>query len=189
MINQIKCVFTEVPAELDRFIQASQIIQAEAKKYFIEFWRMNKFDRNGILWWNLRDGWPVISDAIVDYYYSKKLAYHYIKRVQTDVCVMIGDANEKGHPVVIVNDTLNDANGSLLIKNADSSEILMSKSFKVDINGKTNAGYIDKTVMPKLWLIEWTVDNEKYTNHYFAYQPHVELDDYLKWLPLLIPAS
>ena len=185
MINQIKCVFTEVPTELDRFIQASQIIQAEAKKYFIEFWRMNKGQRNGILWWNLRDGWPVISDAIVDYYYSKKLAYHYVKRVQTDVCVMIGDANEKGHPVVIVNDTLNVANGSLLIKDADSSEILMSKSFKVDINGKTNAGYIDKIVMPKLWLIEWTVDDEKYTNHYFAFQPHVKLDVYLKWLPLL----
>lgn len=185
MINQIKCVFTEVPTELDSFIQASQIIQAEAKKYFIEFWRMNKFERNGILWWNLRDGWPVISDAIVDYYYSKKLAYHYIKRVQTDVCVMIGDATEKGHPVVIVNDTLTEANGSLSIKDADSSEILMSRSFKVDINGKMNAGYIDRTVIPKLWLIEWTVDDEKYTNHYFAYQPHVELDEYLKWLPHL----
>ena len=101
MINQIKTIFGEVPTDLDSFIIASQIVQAEAKKYFIEFWRMSKFERNGILWWNLRDGWPLISDAIVDYYGSKKLAYQYIKRVQTNVCVMIGDAANKKHPAVV----------------------------------------------------------------------------------------
>jgi len=187
MINQIRCVFTEVPTDLDRFILASQIIQAEAKKYFIEFWRMNKFDRNGILWWNLRDGWPVISDAIVDYYYSKKLAYSYIKRVQTDVCVMIGDAKENGHPVVIVNDTRNKVEGNFSIKDADTDAVLMDKTFKVDKNGKTAAGFLEKTDKIKLWLIEWEVGGKKYKNHYFVYEPHVELDVYLKWLPMLKP--
>ena len=187
MINQIKEVFTEVPKDLDTFIQASQIIQAEAKKYFIEFWRMNKLNRNGILWWNLRDGWPVISDAVVDYYYGKKLAYHYIKRVQTDVCVMIGDAKEKGHPVVIVNDTRKIVDGNFSIKDADTGEVLMDKTFKVDKNGKTVAGFLSKTEITKLWLIEWDVDDKKYTNHYFAYEPHLELDEYLKWLPKLKP--
>ncbi|MCB9289385.1 MAG: glycoside hydrolase family 2 [Lewinellaceae bacterium] len=185
MANQIKCVFTEVPANLDRFIQASQIIQAEAKKYFIEFWRMNKGERNGILWWNLRDGWPVISDAVVDYYYTKKLAYHYIKRVQTDVCVMIGDARENGHPVVIVNDTLKEVEGHFTIKDADSDQVLLKKNFKVGKNGKLAEGSLPATEEPKLWLIEWEVGAKKYTNHYFAYQPHVSLDVYLKWLPLL----
>ena len=187
MTNQIKCVFTEVPTDLDRFIQASQIIQAEAKKYFIEFWRMNKGERNGILWWNLRDGWPVISDAIVDYYYSKKLAYHYIKRVQTDVCVMIGDATENGHPVVIVNDTLKEIIGHFSIKDADTKKELIKKKFLVDINGKTEEGFLPITEEPKLWLIEWTIENKKYSNHYFAYEPHLELEVYLKWLPKLKP--
>lgn len=185
MTNQIKCVFTEVPTDLDRFIQASQIIQAEAKKYFIEFWRMNKGERNGILWWNLRDGWPVISDAIVDYYYSKKLAYHYIKRVQTDVCVMIGDAGENGHPVVIVNDTLLEVEGHFSIKDADTNKTLSAGNFQVETNGKCELEFLPKTNKSELWLIEWTVGNQKYFNHYFAYQPHVELDVYLKWLPIL----
>ena len=187
MINQIKCVFSEVPVDLDKFIKASQIIQAEAKKYFIEFWRMNKFDRTGILWWNLRDGWPVISDAVVDYYYGKKLAYHYIKRIQTDVCVMIGDAKDDGHPVVTVNDTRNEVEGKLTIKDADTGEVLMNKSFKVDKNGKSAEGFLAKTEKTKLWLIEWEIEGKKFMNHYFAYQPHVELDIYLKWLPLLKP--
>lgn len=185
MVNQIACVFDKVPNDLDQFILASQIIQAEAFKYFIEFWRMNKFDRNGILWWNLRDGWPVISDAVVDYYYSKKLAYHYIKRVQTDVCIMIGDAKQDGHPVIIVNDTLKEAAGNFSIKDADSGETLLTKSFNVSRNGKSEEGFLPKTNETKLWLIDWEVDDKKYRNHYFAYEPHVELDEYLRWLPKL----
>ena len=183
MTNQIKCVFTEVPNDLDRFILASQIIQAEAKKYFIEFWRMNKFDRNGILWWNLRDGWPVISDAIVDYYYTKKLAYHYIKRVQTDVCVMIGDAKESGHPVVIVNDTRIHVKGNFSVKDADTKVTLLSKSFSIPANGKSVEDNLPETDKTKLWLIEWEVNGEKFMNHYFVFKPHVELDEYLKWMP------
>ena len=185
MTNQIKCVFTEVPSDLDQFIQASQIIQAEAKKYFIEFWRMNKGDRNGILWWNLRDGWPVISDAIVDYYYSKKLAYHYIKRVQTDVCVMIGDATEKGHPIVIVNDTLKEVKGHYLIKDADTGEVLKKEKFELSKNGKSNECFLSTSSIPQLWLIEWEVNNITYNNHYFLFKPQVELEVYLKWLPMV----
>ncbi len=198
MINQIKCVFGEVPTDLDRFILASQIVQAEAKKYFVEFWRMSKFDRAGILWWNLRDGWPVISDAVVDYCYNKKLAYHYLKRVQTDVCVMIGDARDglprergisrgKQHPVVVVNDTLREVAGTMAIRDADSGEILLRKSFFVEKNGKSGEGFVPASSETKLWLIEWQVDGEKFTNHYLAYQPTIALDEYLKWLPLLKP--
>jgi beta-mannosidase len=185
MINQIKCVFTSVPTDLDMFIQTSQIIQAEAMKYFIEFFRMRKFERSGILWWNLRDGWPVISDAIVDYYYSKKLAYQYIKRVQTDVCVMIGDANDQGHPVVVVNDTRDEVAGMMTIKDADTQKMLLSKSFNVGKNGKSIEGYLPETTDTKLWLIEWEVGGKKYLNHYLAFKPRFDAETYMKWLPIL----
>ena len=66
MTNQVKALFGDVPKDLDRFIFASQVVQAEAMKFFVEFWRMDKFRKTGIIWWNLRDGWPILSDAIVD---------------------------------------------------------------------------------------------------------------------------
>ncbi len=185
IMNQIICVFGEVPRDLDRFITASQIVQAEAKKYFIEFWRMQKFDRNGILWWNLRDGWPVISDAIVDYYGGKKLAYSYIRKVQTDVCVMIADPVNSKHPVVVVNDTREDVKGTLVIRDADTRKTVFSNTFSVLKNGKTIAGSLPETNNTKMWLIEWEIDGKKYSNHYLAYKPTIKLDDYLGWLPLL----
>ena len=187
MIKQVEAVFGEVPRDLDTFIAASQIVQAEAMKYFIEFWRMNKFDRNGILWWNLRDGWPVISDAIVDYYGNKKLAYEYIRKVQQDVCVMIGDeglvedATGAGHPVVVVNDTREAATGDLTIREADSGKVLMSKPFRVSKNGKIIAGYLPDPGKTTLWIIEWKIREEVHTNHYLSYEPVISLDRYLKW--------
>ncbi|MDE0768996.1 MAG: hypothetical protein OSB19_11465 [Opitutaceae bacterium] len=51
------------------------------------------------------DGWPLISDAVVDYYNRPKLAYSYIKRVQQDICVMVDEAENEQHKVIAVNDT------------------------------------------------------------------------------------
>ena len=187
MINQVRSLFGEVPEDLDLFISASQIVQAEAMKYFVEFWRMNKFNRNGILWWNLRDGWPVISDAIVDYYGNKKLAYDYIKRVQKDVCVMIGDeglvedAPGSGHPIVMVNDTRNAISGLVTIREAGSGKVVFSKTIKVDKNGKSVAGYLPKPGKTTLWLIEWEVNGQIHSNHYLAYEPVISLEHYLEW--------
>jgi beta-mannosidase len=185
MINQIKEVFGEVPMELEDFVLASQIVQAEAVKYFIEFWRMNKGDRHGILWWNLRDGWPIVSDAIVDYYGGKKRAYGYIKRVQTDVCVMIGDPRDGRHPVVAVNDTRKEVNGTVRITDAGSGHVLMSKSFSIGTNGKLDLGSLPGTAQTQMWLIECEVNGEKFKNHYFAYTPPITLEEYVQWLPLL----
>ena len=187
MVNQIREVFGECPTELEDFVTASQIVQAEAKKYFIEFWRMNKGQRNGILWWNLRDGWPIVSDAIIDYYGGKKLAYEYIKNVQTDVCVMIGDIREgnTGHPVVLVNDTRNKQKVEINIADKDSGRILLSKTVEVEANGKLNIDELPKVDKNELWIINYKLNGATYNNHYLAFKPVMKLEKYKKWLPAL----
>jgi beta-mannosidase len=187
MVNQIREVFGECPTELEDFVTASQIVQAEAKKYFIEFWRMHKGQRNGILWWNLRDGWPIVSDAIIDYYGGKKLAYEYIKKVQTDVCVMIGDIREgnTGHPVVLVNDTRNKQKVEINIADKDSGRILLSKTVEVEANGKLNIDELPKVDKNELWIINYRLNGATYNNHYLAFKPVMKLEKYKKWLPAL----
>jgi beta-mannosidase len=181
MLTQIKELFGEVPADLDRFIFASQTVQAEAMKYFIEFWRMGKFRRTGILWWNLRDGWPLISDAVTDYYCQKKLAYGYIKNVQHDACVMIGDAREGLHSIVAVNDTREEKRGTVRVKHLDSGKILYSGAFRIPANGKTTVGTIPESGEQEMYLIEYTVDKANYTNHYMAGKAPFRLSDYQRW--------
>lgn len=75
-------MFGETPEALERFAMLSQASQAEAVKFFIENVRLHKWRKTGIIWWNMLDCWPQISDAVVDYYFHRKLAFHYIRRVQ-----------------------------------------------------------------------------------------------------------
>ena len=142
---------------------------------------MDKFRKTGIIWWNLRDGWPIISDAVVDYYNSKKLAYYYIRQVQYNTCVMIGDAKEGKHPVVCVNDTREAKSGSVTVRDADSGETLFSSSFEVPVNGKVMIGTIPEQNQQRMWLIDYSIGQDKYTNHYLSGIAPFKLADYQRW--------
>lgn len=181
MTKQVGVLFGDVPKDLDEFIFASQAVQAEALKSFIEFWRMNKFHKTGIIWWNLRDGWPIISDAVVDYYNSKKLAYYYIRQVQRNVCVMIGDAKNGKHPVVAVNDTREEQTGSVVIRDADTRDTLFSSAFVVPVNGKTVIGNIPDMNRQSMWLVDYSIGKDKYGSHYLNGDPPFKLGDYHRW--------
>lgn len=181
MIKQVKALFGDCPKDLDRFIFASQVVQAEAMKFFIELWRMDKFRKTGIIWWNLRDGWPIISDAVVDYYNSKKLAYYYIRQVQHNACVMIGDPTDGKHSVVAVNDTRKEKSGTIIVRDADSGETLFSASFDIPVNGKTVIGHIPETHKQSMWLIDYAIGKDKFTNHYLSGEAPFKLDDYQRW--------
>ena len=56
MNDQVVTLFGTLPEDLDTYARMSQISQVEAKKYFIERFRLSKWRRTGILWWNLIDG-------------------------------------------------------------------------------------------------------------------------------------
>jgi beta-mannosidase len=185
MIKQVKALFGELPKDLDQFIFASQIVQAEAMKFFIEFWRMDKFRKTGIIWWNLRDGWPIISDAVVDFYNSKKLAYYYIRQVQHNACVMIGDAQEGKHSVVAVNDTRIEKSGKVVVRDADTGQTLFSALLTIPANGKIVLGSVHESAKQSMWLIEYTIGGEKFTNHYLTGKAPFKFDEYQRWYKML----
>ncbi len=182
MARQTKIIFGDVPNSLDDFIVASQFVQAEAKKYFIEMMRTKKGDKTGILWWNLRDGWPVISDSVTDYYNSKKLAYYFIKRVQETTCVMINDAFE----VVCANEMLKPRKVSVKVRDVDSGKVLLDMAeVKIDANSSKKLASIEKQNGQGMLIIEYTVDGKKLENHYLYGAPPFKLDQCKKWVKAL----
>ena len=71
--------------DLDAYIYATQLIQAEAMSYAYGGWRRRwgkagERYTGGALVWQLNDCWPSISWAIADYYLRPKAAYYVIKR-------------------------------------------------------------------------------------------------------------
>ncbi|MFR1758170.1 MAG: glycoside hydrolase family 2 protein, partial [Christensenellaceae bacterium] len=88
-------------ANLNDFALASQLSQAEAMKFFIERFRSQRGRRTGLIWWNIMDGWPQFSDAVVDYYGTKKLAFYAIAASSRPLQLM---ADEEGC-LLALNDT------------------------------------------------------------------------------------
>ena len=89
MSNQMMEFYGVIPDTLEEYVPASQFVQAQAKKFFVELFRQRRPFTSGILWWNMMDGWPQISDAIVDYFFTKKLAFDYLKQSHQDICLIL----------------------------------------------------------------------------------------------------
>ena len=98
-LDCVRAFFGDVPADLADAVVASQLVQAEAFKYAIESGRQAKWARSGVLWWNLVDGWPQISDAVVDWYLGEKLAFEVIATSQRPLVLVVGEP-DGGPPAV-----------------------------------------------------------------------------------------
>ncbi len=183
MAEKIEKMFGAVPDDLDEYILASQIAQAEAFKFFIEWWRIHKWNKTGILWWNLRDGWPIFSDAVVDFYNRKKLAYRYIRRVQTDVAAVVGEPDATGkHPVVVVNDTREAVTGTVRVQDVDTVAFLLEAAFSIDPNGRTEVGRISHPDGRAMWKTQLAAGRFQQSSHYLAGVPPFDLATYREWM-------
>jgi beta-mannosidase len=190
MTKQIRLLFGEVPVDLDDFILASQITQAEAMKFLVEYWRQGKGTRTGMLWWNLRDGWPILSDAVVDYYGRKKLAYTYLKRSQQDIAVIVGEPESGEHPVYVINDTLSALQGKYFIHTVSGNSLIPETAITIPANSRQEICRIRTPRELELWLLHWTlVHRQPQFNHYIAGKPPFSLEMYKKWLPTLTEES
>jgi beta-mannosidase len=182
MASQIKLLFGGVPGDLDDFIFASQFSQAEALKFFIERFRISKGRRSGLLWWNVRDGWPQFSDAVVDYYGGRKLAYRVVRRVQSDVCVMLDEPREARQAVVAVNDTLRPVELETAVKSGAS--VLMGAKAVVPANGVKVLGHVPASPARTFHRIEWRCEGTVGHNHYLAGARPFELSECRSWYQL-----
>ena len=178
MTNQTKIMFGRVARDLDTFIDQSQFVQAEAMKTFCEMFRSRKFTRvNGLIWWNVRDGWPIISDAVVDWYGGKKQAYYALRSVQRDQLVMVGD----DHAAWAVNDRRYPVKGHAKITDLVSGRVLFDADYEVAANAKTRLGEIPFSGQGML-LIAYTCDGESLRNHFLYGAPPFDWAQVKEWM-------
>ncbi len=166
MHSQVERLFGAVIPGVENYARQSQISQAEAKKFFIERFRMAKWRRTGIIWWNLIDGWPQISDAVVDWYGCKKLAYHYIKRSQQPFCLMCDEPRDGLLTLVAVNDRRQAVTADYTVTEVGSGRVITAGTCTVQPDEAVAIGLFpeEKNAVYKL---SWTGDAEG-INHYTA---------------------
>lgn len=183
MAKQVREFFGQVPETLEDFVFASQAVQAEAKKFFIEWFRQGKWRRTGILWWNLIDGWPQFSDAVVDYYWQKKLAYHFIRTSQQLVCLVLGEPEGQRQQVLACNDTRQDVPLEFTVRDVVTDQIVSASQGVAAADGVTPLAEIPFAPdQQRFCLIEWQSAAGKSSNHYLAGQRPFDLGQYRRWL-------
>lgn len=185
MTSQLNYLFGKEPENLDEYARMSQISQAEAKKFFVESFRSRRGKRTGLIWWNIMDCWPQISDAVVDYYFCRKLAYFFIRRSQQPVCLMMDDhtnelvlygVSEKSETIRVTFQIWDVENGKTV---AEGESMLAGQA-------STSLYPIRDDGAHHFYAIEWeTEDGEKGTNHYLQGKVPYSYEWYLNCLEKL----
>ncbi len=186
MENQSKGFWGYIAQDLEEFMKCSQIVQAEAMKYFIELFRARKWSKTGLIWWNVIDCWPQFSDAVVDYYYVRKLAYYYIKNAQKPLSLIVSDPADWNCRVTAVNDKTAPAAGRYKVSDIVTGEVFSEGEYDV---GAESACEVTAFQVcrgeHRMLLVEWDDNGDKAFNHYLLGTPPFKLTQYLEWLRLL----
>ena len=188
MAKQVRELFGQVPETLEDFAFASQASQAEALKFFIELFRSSKWRRTGLIWWNLIDGWPQFSDAVVDYYFQRKLAYSFIKRAQAPLYLLLKEPENWGLALAACNDGREDIPLEYSVQDVDTGEILASGQTVTAAPDQVGGGVTALGQIPfsmgekRFYLLEWQSALGGGKSHYLAGNPPFELARYRGWL-------
>ncbi|MBN2003208.1 MAG: glycoside hydrolase family 2 protein [Anaerolineae bacterium] len=94
-----------MPRDFPSLVYLTQILQAEAVRSGVEYWRRNKVCTSGTLYWQLNDCWPVASWASLDYFGRWK-ALHYAARRFYAPLLLSAEVNRQQVTLYVTSDLL-----------------------------------------------------------------------------------
>lgn len=152
--------FNFIPDSLEEFCRSTQIVQAEALKYIAEHFRRRKGRTSGVLLWNMVDGWPQFSEAMVDCYFRRKLSFHYVKNSYADFVVTGDDPINGELKLIAINDTLEQQSGIVTVRDVDSNEMIASQEFRIEPNSRDVCGIVPfvKNIQA-MYLLDWKLNS------------------------------
>ncbi len=185
MRNHVRIMYGEVPEDIETFALLSQLYQAEALKFMMEHCRADSGFR-GLLWWNMIDCWPQISDSIVDYYFNKKVAFHYIKRCQRPQLCFITPMVGWEYPVFLSNHCHDAAEVKVTVTDGDTGEELFSGEATIGADETKKIGSIRGIISEqRLFVIKYELNGKSYANHFITGFPTYKAEDMLRWFEII----
>ncbi|MBN1418500.1 MAG: hypothetical protein JXP34_06955, partial [Planctomycetes bacterium] len=189
--------FGEVPAAISDFVEASQTVQAEALKLWIEAARRRKvpgggaWEASGVLVWHLLDAWPQISEALVDVRLRRKLGFQYVARSFAPVQFVVGDLDPSGFALYGLNDTEKHASvrytvyalgpgGERRGETSGTADLPPDRSLRVARLAWDALG--PRVAPPLLLLIQARAETRIVVNHALHASLPIRLDDYRAFL-------
>ena len=171
--------------EYAEFAILSQIAQAEAFKFHIEYMRLGKPKKSGIIWWNLHDGWPQVTEAVIDFYGNKKMAYDVIKRSQKPFTFSVKTDSENRLILVALNDGAKNVTVNYTVVDGETGETIKAGKAVTVAGENKELGFIDVNAFTqKLLLIKFEGDVNGF-NHYITGYPTYDKEKVKAWYEII----
>ncbi len=176
-------------AEWKEYCIALNLVCADIYKDVIEYTRVMRWSKTGVLWWSLCDMWPMLFNySLVDSDLNRKLPFDWIRQSQRALALMAVRDEVDSEPVLYaVNDTLEEKHGSYRMEAYDESGALVSTekgTFSVAANSVAKLAPISERAR-RLLMIEWTCNGETHCNHYTTGDGACSFDTWNRWNGLL----
>ena len=169
------------------FAIALNVAGGEVFKDTVEFCRVTRPKKTGILWWSLLDMWPMIFNfSVVDSAFRPKLPYYWLKQSQQSFALIVCRERFEG-PIALyaANETLETHSGTYRITAVaeDGSERIAAEgSYCSQRNAASTLAFPKERETRELWLIEWSENGKTGKNHFVTGKRPYDLDAYRMWL-------
>ncbi|WP_410843092.1 beta-mannosidase [Paraburkholderia sp.] len=118
---------TGLPADLDQYVDFTQLVQAEGLKFGIEHYRRRKPHCSGTLIWQFNDCWPGITWSLVDYDGARKPSWYYVARAYSPVLGSLKITDDGTLELWVTNDTLNEVKSDATLTLTDLSGLTFNE--------------------------------------------------------------
>lgn len=174
--------------EIKDFTCALNIVCAEVFKDLIEYCRVSRPEKTGVIWWSLMDMFPMLFNySVIDSDGKRKLPYYWIKNSQETFALMAVRKDIDGELALYAsNDTLKakTVRYTVTAYGEDmSSEVIATGVYKQEKNSVSLIQRIAESDSPQLWIIKWTVGDKTYANHVFTRNSSYEV--MRKWVEII----
>ena len=163
--------------EFDEFFDfalALNLLCAEDFKDLIEYCRVSRPMKTGLIWWSLMDMFPMLFNySVIDCDHNRKLPYYWIQKSQQPFALM-GVRREIGGELALyaANDTREAHTVSYTVEEYDEAMNKKLIAMGVCKQEKNSVGLIQRIAedgTPKLWIIKWSENGKEYQNHVFTH--------------------
>lgn len=156
--------------EIKDFALALNLICAEVFKDLIEYCRVSRPEKSGVIWWSLMDMFPMLFNySVIDSDGKRKLPYYWIQSSQQEFALMAVRKEIGGElALYAANDTLCDRTAEYTVTAYNEDLTYRTVASGICRQRKNSVSLIQRIAEseePQLWVIKWECGGKTCFNH------------------------